>query len=371
MKNVTWMKNCWYVAARDNEINCDGLLARTICGTRLVFYRTENGDPVAMHDSCPHRLVPLSRGRLVGDSLQCAYHGMRFSPEGVCTKVPGQTDIPSAACVKTFPVVDKYNLTWVWVGDPSLADEGLVPHLPWCSSAGWDCVTGYLHFGCDFRLINDNLLDLSHESYIHLKTIGNEEEESIADFPAKTDVISDRLVRVHREMPDIVAPPFFAHLLGQEGMINRWQSAIHLPPGINMTNVGFYPCETPRKSARQFVGLHLITPETETTSHYFWVVSRQFRQGESELSGAMEKGVYATFHEDKELLEMQQMMINESPEQNIPKVATRLDAGPIRARRLLQTLIEKENSENIAIPPIQLAPEGPLNEEGNLLVSIE
>ncbi len=283
-------------------------------------------------------------------------------------KVPGQTDIPSAACVKTYPVVDKYNITWVWVGDPVLADEALVPHLPWCASDGWDCITGYLHFDCDYRLINDNLLDLSHESYIHQRTIGNDEEESIAEFPAKTEVVSDRLVRVHREMSNIDAPPFFAHLLGQGGKIDRWQSAIHLPPSINMTNVGFYPCETPREDARQFIGLHLITPETATASHYFWVVSRQFRQGESELSAAMEKGVYATFNEDKELLEVQQMMINESPDENIPKVATRLDAGPIRARRLLQALIEKESSEKVAVPPVPLAPEGPLNEEGDLLV---
>ena len=144
MKN--WPENCWYVAAHAHEVT-DQLFARTILGQALIFWRIADGRIAALADRCPHRLVPLSTGKTVDGVVECGYHGI-------------QDTIPSNACVKTFPVAERHALIWVWLGAAELADESLIPDIHWLDAPGWTSVTGSLHFKCDYRLINDNLLDL-------------------------------------------------------------------------------------------------------------------------------------------------------------------------------------------------------------------
>jgi phenylpropionate dioxygenase-like ring-hydroxylating dioxygenase large terminal subunit len=366
---MPWIKNAWQVAAHSSELT-DKLIGRTLCDVPVVLYRTKAGLPVAMEDRCPHRLVPLSIGKKVGDQIQCGYHGIRFEPDGSCAKVPGQKQIPAATRVQTFPVAERYNLIWIWLGDASLADLNLIPDLHWMDSPDWDLTVGYLHFGCNYRLVTDNLLDLSHETYIHDKTIGNSDDESIAEFPVKVTTEQNRLVRAHREMPQIVPPPFFAPFLDTTGKIDRWQSAIYMPPGIHMTNVGFYPSDTPRSEALMHLALHLLTPETETSTHYFWSHCRNYHRGHTDTTALIMKGVTITFEEDKAVLELQQEALSRSPGAAVPNVAIMLDVAPIQGRRLLQRLVDNESQDPRAVaPPIPLTVEGPLSATGDALAA--
>ncbi|MES2399431.1 MAG: aromatic ring-hydroxylating dioxygenase subunit alpha [Pseudomonadota bacterium] len=348
-----WLKNTWYIAAFENELE-QPIVARRLLGTAVVMFRTSVGQIAAMEDVCPHRLMPLSLGKRVGDDLQCGYHGMKFSVEGKCVEVPGQTQIPAAACLKKFPAVARHGFVWVWLGDAALANPDLIPDLHWNDDPGWVASRGYKMVESDYRLMNDNLLDLSHETYVHGKTIGNEEEETIANFPVKVTVEGDRLVRAHREMPDIAPPPFFAMILKHDGPINRWQTAINLVPGINMTDVGVYPVGTEKSKAYVSHVLHLLTPETETTTHYFWSIVRNYRLDEPALTEAIRKAVSDTFDEDKIVLEHQQRQVTALKTQ-IPKVAIRLDEAPMRARRVLDACIQRESGEvGSVIIPLQL-----------------
>src|SRR5580693_8507636 len=95
-----FLRNYWYVAATDSEVGRKPL-SRMILGEPIVFYRTEDGAPVALEDRCAHRHLPLSMGKLVGDVLQCHYHGLRFATDGRCVGIPGQDHIPHGAKVKT------------------------------------------------------------------------------------------------------------------------------------------------------------------------------------------------------------------------------------------------------------------------------
>jgi len=122
-----WPRNCWYVAAWDHEIKRLTLNRRILLGEAVVLYRTSDGAPAALEDRCCHRHAPLSHGRLKRDEIECAYHGLRFAPDGRCTHIPSQDSIPASACVRSYPVVERYHWLWIWMGDPALADDSLIP----------------------------------------------------------------------------------------------------------------------------------------------------------------------------------------------------------------------------------------------------
>ncbi|MDB5570103.1 MAG: Vanillate O-demethylase monooxygenase subunit [Hyphomicrobiales bacterium] len=334
----TWIRNSWQVVAFPHEIG-RSLLARRVLNERLVFYRTQDGVAVAMADRCPHRLVPLSAGELKGDRVRCGYHGLEFGPDGACQLVPGETRIPPNARVQTYPVVERYNVVWAWLGDADLADPALIPDLHWMDDPGWTPSNGYHHMECDFRLVTDNLLDLSHETYIHKHTIGN---AAVADSPVRALIDRERVIRAHREMPDIDPPPFFRRLLGYEGRIDRWQTAIYMPAGLHVTEAGFYPVGGDRSRAFVHRVLHIITPETQHTSHYFWATCRNYRLNEPDITQYTIEATRFTFNEDKAMLEMQQKALLEYGEPHIPQVTVAVDAAPIQARRLLSRAVAAE-----------------------------
>jgi phenylpropionate dioxygenase-like ring-hydroxylating dioxygenase large terminal subunit len=358
-----WMKNCWYVAGFSAELD-KGFVARRILDVPVIFWRTSDNAIAALRDRCPHRLAPLSTGKLVGDQIECGYHGLRFDASGKCTFAPGQDSVPRAAPAATFPAIEKHKLLWVWLGQRDLANESLIPDLHWMDAPGWKITTGYHHMKADYRLVNDNLLDLSHETYVHKHTVGN---AAVADSPVVTEVVSERIVRAHREMPNIEPPPFFALAQGHSGRINRWQVAIYMAPGFNMTEVGFHAVGTDRQTASFLMRpLHLITPETEHSCHYFWAVPRNFRLEDDTLSAGLNKAASNTFDEDKALLELQQRCLIEDGSPRIPQVAVSVDVAPAQGRRILADAIAREKANPLEVNhPISLADDKSITRPGD------
>lgn len=350
-----WLKNVWYIAAFENEFD-QPFVARRLLNVPVIMFRTSAGVYTALNDLCPHRLMPLSCGKRIGDDIQCGYHGMRFSAEGRCVEIPGQTQIPAAAVVGKYPVVARHGFVWIWLGNADLADVALIPDLHWHSDAKWASSRGYHNVQADFRLMNDNLLDLSHETYVHHQTIGNGEKQSIANFPISVTTENDCVVRAHREMPGIEAPPFFAMVLDYRGLIDRWQTAINFVSGVNITVAAVCPVEQDRSNAFISYVLHLLTPETETSTHYFWANVRNFRLDDDELTETIRTAVVATFDEDKVVVEQQQRQI-ETLKMQVPHVATKLDEAPLRARRLLDRWVELEAEDPVqCVLPVPLVP---------------
>ncbi len=342
---MNWLKNAWYVAGFPHELDGSNVLTRTLLGTPVVMMRHSDGRIGALEDLCPHRLMPLSFGKRVGDELQCGYHGMRFGITGICTLAPGQTQIPSQACVRQFPLVQRYGLLWIWVGDADRADAALIPDLRWNEHPEWTPSQGYHHVEADFRLSVDNLMDLGHESWVHLRTIGNGEEECIPNYPVKCSIKADGLVHAHREMPGIEPPPFFAMVLDHKGRINRWQTAAFLAPSTCMTDFGVYPVGTSPDDAYRSHVLHMLTPETEKSTHYFWSVARNRRLGDQALTESICKAIAQTFDEDMVVLGIQQKQLDRYGG-SVPRVAMKVDEAPIRARRMLDVLIKRESEDS-------------------------
>jgi vanillate O-demethylase monooxygenase subunit len=333
-----WLRNCWQVIAFGNEIG-RAPLARTVCGEEVVLFRTTAGEAIALADRCPHRLAPLSLGRLVGDELQCGYHGLCFDREGQCVRVPGQDQVPVRARVRKYPLIERYTFAWIWLGEPALADPARVPDFHWMDDPAWKTVPGYHHFAANYQLVNDNLLDLSHESFVHEETIGN---ESVAESPASL-TLEGNTVRVHRDMLNIEAPPFYQRTTGFAGRINRWHTNSFTPPGFHVIENGSMPASTRDKAqALERKVLNLITPETMTSSHYFWGIARQFRMDDRALDEVIREGIVRTFDQDKTVLEAQQRVLGPDPDSITFPVSIRVDAGPIQGRKLLAGMIGRE-----------------------------
>lgn len=125
---MNYLKNTWYAAAWNSEVEPAKLFTRTLLDEPILFFRDSKNQLNALHNRCPHRFAPLSAGKHLGDSVQCAYHGLEFGGDGNCTKNPhGDGKIPRGACVKRYPVVERYSLVWIWMGEPEKADATLIP----------------------------------------------------------------------------------------------------------------------------------------------------------------------------------------------------------------------------------------------------
>ncbi len=332
--------NAWYAAAWDAEIKYS-LTPRTICDKHVVMYRTTAGRVVALEDACWHRLVPLSKGRLEGDDVVCGYHGLVYNVQGRCIYMPSQETINPSACVKSYPVVERHRFVWLWMGDPALADPAKVPDLHWNHDPQWAGDGKTIHVKCNYRLVVDNLMDLTHETFVHGSSIGN---RAVAEAPF--DVThGERTATVSRWMRDIEAPPFWAGQLGKPGKVDRWQIIRFEAPCTIAIDVGVAPAGTgaPEGDRSQGVNgyvLNTITPETEASCHYFWAFVRSYRLDEQRLTTELRDGVSKIFHEDELILEAQQKAMDENPGRVFYNL--NIDAGAMWARRLIDAMLARE-----------------------------
>jgi phenylpropionate dioxygenase-like ring-hydroxylating dioxygenase large terminal subunit len=358
MTHPAFPLNAWYAAAWDSELK-HALLSRTVCNQKLVLYRTEAGAPVALEDACWHRLLPLSKGRLEGDEVVCGYHGLVYNAHGRCMHMPSQETLNPSACVRAYPVVEKHRYVWVWPGDPALADPAKVPDLHWNLDPAWAGDGKTIHVKCDYRLVIDNLMDLTHETFVHGSSIGN---RAVAEAPFEA-THGDRTATITRWMRNIDPPPFWAgqlkHKSGYVGKVDRWQIIRFEAPCTIAIDVGVAPAGTgaPEGDRSQGVNgyvLNTITPETDRTCHYFWAFVRNYNLHEQKLTTDLREGVTRIFGEDEAILEAQQIAIDEHPGHTFYNL--NIDAGSMWARRLIDKLIAAEAPQGGApVIPIRAA----------------
>jgi vanillate monooxygenase len=339
-------KNTWYVAAMPDEIDAKPL-GRKICGERIVFFRGPGGAATALEDWCPHRGAPLSLGRVVEGNLVCGYHGLAMGCDGKTVSMPGQR-VRGFPPVRSFPVVERHGFVWVWPGDPALADASKLPDLPWASDPEWAYGGGLYHIGCDYRLMIDNLMDLTHETYVHSTSIGQPE---IDETPCKTTVEGDMAI-TSRFMNGISAPPFWrialrAHGLPDDQPVDRWQICRFTPPSHVMIEVGVALAgrggyEAPKQDKVYSIVVDFITPESENSIWYFWGMARNFRADDKALTAQIREGQGKIFAEDLEMLERQQQNLLQWPERELLKL--NIDTGGVQARKILDRVIAADRS---------------------------
>ena len=274
-----FIRNCWYVIAWDHEIAADALFSRRVLNEPILVFRTSSGQLAAIEDRCCHRLAPLSLGRKEGDCVRCGYHGLKFDSTGRCIEVPGLVDVPANARVKSYPLAVKNKWVFVWMGDPAKADVALLPDNFSNEHPDWRNQPGYLHYDTDYLLICDNLLDFSHLSYVHEGTLGG--SPMIAQARAEIEDVP-RGIRVTRRVPNVPAPPFYQRFREFDTLLNRWFIYDFVLPGTLLMHSGGAPVSDAPGDMRNAVQLHscqTLTPETETTTHYFFQQSHRAGRG--------------------------------------------------------------------------------------------
>ena len=338
-----FLKNSWYVAANDHEIGRKPL-GRVLLGEPVVMFRKEDGTLVALEDRCVHRHLPLSMGKLVGDKLQCHYHGLQYDGAGKCVRIPGQDLIPPTAKVRTYPVVERYHWVWIWMGDPALADPAKIADYHWLDDENWGARSSYLHVKANWQLIVDNLLDLTHLAFVHETTIGN---SALVDNASVKVTRTTNGVQVTRWIIDSPAPPTFVKAGGFTAPVDRWQIIDFQPPAFLRLDVGATPTGTGAPEGKRVGGIEMrnlnaITPETESTSHYFWGQCHSWDVKNGKLSDMLLEQIRLAFHEDVAVFEAQQR--NLEVIKNPPQLDINADSGVIQARRILDRLHAEEQA---------------------------
>ena len=339
-----FIRNCWYVAAWDHELLGDTLLARTIIGEPLLFYRLASGEPVAMANRCCHRHAPLSMGRREGDCVRCMYHGLKFDPTGRCVEVPGQDSVPQALCVRSYPVVQRGRWVWVWMGDAAKADTALISDDYSIKHPDWPYRPGYMRTEADYRLICDNLLDFSHLSYVHEKTLGGSTD--IAQVKPVVEPLP-RGLRVTRHVRHTTPPPYQTRIGGFTGRIDRYMRYDFVVPGIFLLQAHAKPDDTPDDDMSQALctrSCQALTPETTRSTHYFFMQSRSFKPDDDTVTEALYQSVVQAFEEDKRIIEAQQRLIDQGGADVPAMRPIAADLALVQFRRLIDRLIAEEQA---------------------------
>lgn len=337
---MEFVRNTWYPAVWSDDLG-RSLLARTFLNERVVLYRKQDGTPAALHDVCPHRIVPLSMGKLEGDDVECLYHGLRFNCRGDCIDNPNGTGtIPKAARVQAYPVYEKWSMVWIWMGNPELADPSMIPDLPWMTDTDhYTAIHGTLKLQANYLLVMDNLTDLSHASFIHCPSL--EPREMAREIFKITE--EDGAVWTRLSHPAMLVPEFFKLMGNMPERMDHWLEMRCHPPGVMVTFYDVAEVGSPRDHGYLTANPNLIVPETDYTTHYFWGSCRNFSLGDDGLSKALYDAASAAFqHEDKPIIEAQQLWLGTRDLMDMQPVLLPNDSGSGRARRMIDRQIALE-----------------------------
>ena len=338
-----YLRNAWYVAGWSREFTRN-LSAKTILGERIVFYRTENGELAALEDACPHRKLPLSKGRLKGSNIECGYHGLTFSPEGSCVAAPTQPgSIPKRASVRSYPACDRYRLSWIWLGDPEKADTDRIFPIENYGDPAWGATDGgSIEIDCNYLWVADNLLDPSHVAWVHTTTFAGAGTDSGPLNVRKTG----RGVIVDRWIYQAPPSPYYAGLVKFDGLCDRLQHYEMCFPAIALNKSVYTPAGTggpgkpPTDKTYINISYNFLTPSDAGRTLYFWFQHRNTDPNDRSVSERMNEGLLAAFEEDREVLELVHRGMEEK---TTPNIDLGLDAGAKLFRRALQTEIRLEN----------------------------
>jgi vanillate O-demethylase monooxygenase subunit len=325
----------WYVAEFGTAISRTPI-RRVILDEPIVFYRKQDGGVVALYDRCPHRSYPLSRGPVQGDTIVCGYHGFTFDSCGTCVSVPGQSNIPKAARVRSYPVVESGPFVWIWMGDAAKADTTRIPDHRWTHDPSWKTFTNNATVACRYGMLIDNLLDLSHETYLHAATIGTAD---VAETPIATSV-DGLTVRVSRQMKGAGCPPFYEKATGISGKIDRGQDIEFHVPSFYVLHVRIAPTGETGKGFNVKI-MYGLTPENRRSTHDFWAISRDFAQDEQWLTDTMSQIQDRIVNEDVVALEA---LERDYPDGRVPEISINIDRGALQARRLIHEMIRDASS---------------------------
>jgi phenylpropionate dioxygenase-like ring-hydroxylating dioxygenase large terminal subunit len=348
---MNYARNLWYVGGWSHDLATDQPFAMRILGEPIVMWRNASNRLTALEDRCVHRLAPLSLGRCEGEHIRCMYHGLLYDRSGAVREIPGQDLIPPQARVRSYPLVEKHSWLWVWMGDPAAADESLIPGAVGLDDADYILGHGHLDYAAEARLINDNLLDFSHLSYVHAKSFGAGEDWA-RERPRVTPLADG--VRVERwiaRQPGMPGMPDHS----VEQVVDRYSRYDFLLPGILLMTGGSFPAGTAQRLANapptidDAIGgvtftSQAVTPLSDKTSRYFFSWGPHRRHGDAALRDTLMEIAGRAFAEDRVIIEAQQRIIDVTSNPRI------MPTSADRAVTLFNQMVAKRIREERELP---------------------
>lgn len=351
---MNYLREVWYVAGWSDDVATGTSIARTLLGESVALFRGSDGKIQALRNRCPHRFAPLARGAVVGDTLQCPYHGLRFDGSGQCRFNPhGDGAIPRAAKVRSYPVVDRHSAIWIWMGTAANANPDLIPDFSVIDADTNYVGKDYLAVRANYQLETDNIMDLGHIAFLHPESLGNDVvREATTEVTQDLNTVWSKRQTYRETLP----PALEAHYGSPPGTLwDRWFDVRWDPPASMLLWVGSLPTGTPRTpDSKQIPFVHLFTPETATTTHYWFATSYSRSMGPryEERAARDVKFLRAPFEaEDLPMLQAQQEAMGDEEFWDLKPVLLAGDAGAVRTRRILDKLIKDEHQAGSCAGP--------------------
>lgn len=335
---MKWLLNAWYQAAWSQHLEKGVGLRRTICDEPVYLFRGMSGGVSALADRCPHRFAPLSAGRIMGDAAACGYHGLAFDGTGACVTNP-HGPIVERMRVRAYPVVERHEAIWVWLGDVSKANPDSVPNLSFIDDAVPSArIIHYMTVRANYQLLVDNIMDLSHADYLHPSSLGGMVTQAKA-----TSRVEHGAVIAEWTALDCPPPPAFRSRVPPGSNADIWLQVTWRAPGIMVLGTAAHAPGTPRAWQDEGYTLHNVTPESSASSHYFICSTRRYRQDDPAFVGILRQTLLHAFDtEDKPMIEKQQAEIGAHDLLELDPILLRVDAAAVRVRRQLRKLIDED-----------------------------
>jgi len=340
-------RNSWYVIGFSHELE-GGPLLRHICGNRIVLFRGAGGAPVALLDRCPHRAASLSQGRVVGEGIQCPYHGIEFGAGGQCLRIPSQDRIPEAMRVRSYPIHEVWQWLWIWPGDPAKADPALIPdhHQLKLTDKDWYAVPSFIvPMNGSFEMLHENLLDTSHISFLHE---GSFDAGAMAGTPARVEV-KGNVIKVWRELMETATPQTATSFELEPGRTYRRTllTEARVPNLEIVTNIFEDPKgEAPPRIRSSVIG---VTPGGPQLCYQInaratnYAIPPEYMDIKSEAVRKMTERVVGVIHQDRDIIGVMQQNYNEADD-NLAEISVLADNAAIRFRRLMIAMVETERA---------------------------
>ncbi len=255
---------------------------------------------------------------------------------------PFSDKIPAGAVVKTYPVVERAGLIWVWPGAPSKADPALIVDIPWLASTPASRkLRGYTMMAANYEYGTDNLMDLSHIEFIHKSTFAG----AGVIFAGKHEVVQDgETLHSNWWMPNVPAPAHTRGIYPPEMLTDHWLDMRWDAPATMQLTIGATPVGQARDAGVVVEQLHILTPASETGTHYFWLTTTTLPLDDPDMKASMTQMFQQAFDiEDKPMIEAAYANSGGGDFWEQKPVFLGVDAGGTRARRLLETLRRRQS----------------------------
>jgi phenylpropionate dioxygenase-like ring-hydroxylating dioxygenase large terminal subunit len=328
--------NCWYVAAWGSEVTRT-LSSKRLLGRQILLYRRQDGTPVALHDRCPHRSLPLSKGRLEGDQVRCGYHGLVFDSGGRCTEAPPVGTAPRSMTVPAYSLVEQGPLLWIWLGDRQ-PDPESIPNVDWLGDPYWTYGHGAMTIQSNYVSLHENLLDLTHFTFLHPGNIGTPE---YASAPYQVTTQGDR-VTVERFVAECSLPGIYTSTGLDDRRISRRTISEFVSPALHAASVDLTDL-SPRAGSRSVFTVrvtHFVTPCDRDSTHYFFAIARNFALNDSSATATMRQAALQAFQEDADALEA--ITANQRLDPHFIEKSMKSDLAGVTMRRIVKRLSDVE-----------------------------